>query len=425
MHADANPVPKTDTAKGLPAVAPPSGKFIAQLFLVPLAIVCGCVLIYYVGRGLTVGFRAPDVRPFLEQLRDSNPEIRWRGADGLALLLQKDLAGEVRFVSNPELALDLADLLDEAAKNHDPTEQAIRDSLAKLAGPDADKERERLLKKLEMERSYLEYLTACVGHVMIPAGAPLLSDMALKKEGASEETILLRRRQAVWSLANLGRNLERFTSLPVERQEEVLAQLNQEIARPGKRGDWARKAHDCLAARRQGNAMAIGLDATLAECAKAENPELRKMVALALTYWQGNVEENQLMEQTLVKLAHDDGFGASDDQRLRSLEVRYHAALALARRGSDKTPFQLLAEMLNEEQLERNLRRRHEGRDLPDRDAAQATLANALKVVTELHARQPERDLSKLYPALEQLTRSSQAAVRVEAERVLRELGQR
>src|SRR5262249_30492402 len=196
-------------------------------------------------------------------------------------------------------------------------------------------------------------------------------------------------------------------------------QLDAESAGTGRRSDWAKKAHACLAARREGKSSAMGLDVTLAQCASAEAPELRKMTALALMYWEGDAQENQLMEQTLLKLAFDDGFGAPEDQRLRGLEIRYHAALGLARRGSEKAPLALLQEMLSEDQLEKNLRLRKDGRDVPDRDAAQATLANALKVVAELRARRPDRDLSALEPALEQLTKSSQKALRVEAERVL------
>lgn len=425
MPSEGVPLPQTEPTKGLPPVAPPSGKFIAQLFLVPLAIVCASVCIYYVLRGLTGGFGTPDVRAFLDRLRDPNPDIRWRAADDLAQFLQKDLARDARFASNPELALDLAELLHNAADNHDPNEKSIQEALVKAVGLDADKERTRLLTRLEKERSYLEYLTACLGNVLVPAGVPLLSEMALSEKGVTEEAVLLKRRQAVWSLANLGRNLERFDALAPERQDEVITQLELESTRPGRRGEWAKAAHACLRGRREKRSAALGLDVTLAECARASNPELRKMVALALTYWEGDAGANQLMETTLVKLSHDDGFGAGEDQRLRGLEIRYHAALALARRGSDRVPVPLLVDMLSEEQLQRNLRMKKDGRDVPDQDAAQATLANALKVIAELHARQPERDLSVLRPALEQLMKSQQAALRVEAERVLQLLGQR
>lgn len=425
MPSEGVPISSAEPSKGLPAVAPPSGKFIAQLFLIPLAIVCASVCIYYLLRGMTGGLGTPDVRAFLDRLRDPNPDIRWRAADDLAQFLQKDLARDARFASNPELALDLAELLREAAENHDPNEKSIQEALAKAAGQDADQERTRLLTRLEKERSYLEYLTACLGNVLVPAGVPLLSELALSEKGITEEAILLKRRQAVWSLANLGRNLERFDTLVSERQEEVLTQLEREATQAGRRGDWAKVAQACLRGRRDKQPVALGLDVTLAECAKASNSELRKMTALALTYWEGTARENQLMESTLVKLSHDDGFGAGEDQRLRGLEIRYHAALALARRGSDQVPLPLLVDMLSEEHLQRNLRMKKDGRDVPDQDAAQATLANVLKVIAELHARQPERDLSALRPALEQLTTSSQAALRIEAERVLQMLGQR
>ncbi len=426
MQSDRTPVSPPDTPKGLPAIAPPSGKFLAQLFLVPLAIVCGLIAVYYVAQGLFGGFGRTDVRTYLERLKDPNPDIRWRAADDLAQFLHKDLMSDARVASDPRVALDLAELLQEAIRNYDPMERSTREQLAKATEPEAIRERARLLKKLETERSYLEYLTACLGNLLIPAGVPLLSDMALSREGVNEESVLLKRRQAVWALANLGRHLERFTALPPERQEEALARLAEEAGRPGPRGEWAGKASACLAGRGDDKPTALGLDVVFAECAKADNPELRKMAALALMYWEGDAEENERMEQTLLQLAHDDGFGAQENQRMRGLEVRYHAALALARRGSAKVPLHLLQQMLSEEQLAKDLRLRNkDGRDVPDREAAQATLANALKAITELHRRQPDRDLSALRPALRQLTQSPQAALRVEAERVLQLVSKR
>ena len=69
---------------GLPPVAPPSGKFILQLFLVPGLIVAGLVLVALGLQWLTGAHRNPE--KYLEGLDDPNPEVRWRTAAGTAFL---------------------------------------------------------------------------------------------------------------------------------------------------------------------------------------------------------------------------------------------------------------------------------------------------------------------------------------------------
>src|ERR671922_275266 len=93
---------------GLPPVAPPTGKFLIQLFLVPgliVALVVGLLLIIY---WLINGPRSPE--SYLTKLDDSNPDIRWRAAADLAQILPRDpgLASDAGF------ALELADRLAKA-----------------------------------------------------------------------------------------------------------------------------------------------------------------------------------------------------------------------------------------------------------------------------------------------------------------------
>jgi hypothetical protein len=72
-------------------------------------------------------------------------------------------------------------------------------------------------------------------------------------------------------------------------------------------------------------------------------------------------------------------------------QVRYNAAIALARRGSAKTPWPLLREMLDEGQQLRNFAEPEPGAKKAESDeaAAQATVLEALKAVAEWHRKQP------------------------------------
>jgi hypothetical protein len=111
-------------------------------------------------------------------------------------------------------------------------------------------------------------------------------------------------------------------------------------------------------------------------------------------------------------------------------EVRYNAAAALARRGSDKALDEsvrtALLEMLDEEQQLRNfpvkdekgiVRKDKDGRTQPDVAAAQLTVVSTLRALTELHRRRPELDLSPFKPAVAKLTQSASLGVSTEAKK--------
>ena len=49
----------------------------------------------------------------------------------------------------------------------------------------------------------------------------------------------------------------------------------------------------------------------LLAAAEADDPFLRKLAAHALTFWDATSAENRRIEDTLVRLAHDDGHGTS------------------------------------------------------------------------------------------------------------------
>jgi hypothetical protein len=108
-------------------------------------------------------------------------------------------------------------------------------------------------------------------------------------------------------LASLGESVQRADRLPEERKGEVLAALDRAAdAAPGEQSAWARKAAAAL--RKQAP---LGVVASLAECAGADDPFLRQQAALALTFWGGTPAEDRQAEQVLLKLARDDGHGTA------------------------------------------------------------------------------------------------------------------
>src|SRR5438132_11930664 len=92
----------SDPTKGLPAVLPPSGKHIAQLFLVPLLIVAAVVLVLGTFLWYVLAPRSPDY--YLQGLGSSNADVRWRTAEELARVLPND----EHLAADPAFALDLS-----------------------------------------------------------------------------------------------------------------------------------------------------------------------------------------------------------------------------------------------------------------------------------------------------------------------------
>ena len=430
MRSEAVPPAPADPAKGLPPVVPPSGKFIAQLFLVPGLIVTGAVLLL-IGLGWLVGGPTPE--RFLQRLDSSNPEERWRGAEDLAQVLLRD----EHLAADPGFALDLADRLRHALDAAAPAEQAYAERMKQARSasegtqvqPVEESDPER--KKLEAERNYIHYLMASLSEFTVPAGLPQLEDLADKPDVAAEADALVPRRpeavwasrrpEAVWALGKLGNNLQRFDHLPQDQRQALLATLKAEAA--GTDPDRARCAETArllLQGRQDGKPRLLGLDEVFARCAATGDPFLKSMTALALNFWEGDPAENARLDDVLVTLANTPD-GAAD--RTPVLEVRYNAAVALGRRGSDRARLDLLGEMLDEQrQLQTFRLKGKDGADKPDEATAHTTVVNALRAVTELHRRRPDRDLSDLRPALERLARSEDAALHTEAEHTLQAL---
>jgi hypothetical protein len=447
-------------SRGLPPVTPPSGKFLAKLFLVPLLIAAGIIaiaagIIWLGGLG---GPRTP--AQFIEKLDKSNADVRWRAAADLAQVLLRD----DQLASNPGFALDLAERLRKAMDSAAPTERALNDRLAKhphlverlsrLVQNQTDHERDRSdpewkaletdWKKLEPDLNYILYLSSCLGNFMLPTGAPLLSELAMQEEGEVNIVETLRRRRAVWALANLGANLDRFDRLPSDRQEAIREQLEQEAAGGEPRGTWAWATRENLQGRQAGQPRTMGVAVALVQCSEfgfarqyRRDPFLRELAGYAMGFWRGSPDEDQMMDEALVALTQDDGQGSEalarlfinhEEQQRDSLpvtddpgvRVRYNAVAALARRGSERTRLDMLEDMLDEQlQMKMHRLRRQDGTEVPDQATAIVTVVTALKAVAALHEQRPELVASRpsLSAAIERLKESGNPAVRTEAER--------
>jgi hypothetical protein len=280
-------------------VVPPSGRFIAQLFLVPGLIVAGAVIVLLGFSWLAGGPRSADA--FLRDLDSPNSDIRWRTASDLAQVLKRD----ERLATDPVFGLKLAGLLQQAMAEMDRAERARTGPGFAMTAEATARERKEALAR----RGYVQYLAASVGNLTTPVGGPILAELAKKSPSRDPQTEALLRRQAVWALASLGEGLQRFAKLPEEQRTDVLDQLDQAAATmTGEQARWARQSSEALHKRGP-----LGVVAALADCAEADDPFLRKLTAHALGFWDGTAEENRRIEATLLKLARDDGHGTAID----------------------------------------------------------------------------------------------------------------
>jgi hypothetical protein len=297
MQHEASVPSASETPKGLPPVAPPSGRFIVQLFLVPGLIVAVAVLLLLGFKFLVGGTRTPD--EFLRDLDSANPDVRWRAASDLAQVLNRPES--LSLASDPKFGLELGKRLNDSLEDIRRVEQTA----FKTKGKQGDKERESALQVLAPKRHFALFLINCLGNMTVPVGAPLLRKVARNTEGNDPQWIALRRRRAVWALANLGNNLSRFQELSSPEKEAAIATLEGETTGAKPRSEWAKAAFEYLTAKGP-----LHVDETLVECARDDDPFLRVMVAFALKYWDGPD-----VERTLQNLARDDGHGMAIEVR--------------------------------------------------------------------------------------------------------------
>jgi hypothetical protein len=286
-----------DPAKGLPPVVAPSGRFIVQLFLVPALIVGGLLAVVVALTWLSGAGRVGSRKDYLANLRSANPDIRWRTASDLAQTLRSDekLGGDVDF------GLDLTEVYRQALDDLRRFEKEAAEPAGESSG-DAAQKLTKARQKFLSQRSYVQYLGNCLGNLRTPVGEVALAGMARNPALADVKSAALLRRQAVWSLAALGHNLQEARRAPAGQKAAVLEQLDRA---PVSSTD-ARRAADSL--RVQGRS--AGIEALL-ECAEADDPFLRKLTAHALTFWSGMPAEDRQIEDALLRLARDDGHGTA------------------------------------------------------------------------------------------------------------------
>lgn len=305
------PIPPITTngeaVRGLPPVTPPSSRHIVQMFVVPgvivggvvmLALVCSGVFNYFFGFGLS-----QNPKDFVELLENPNPDVRWRAANDLAQVLKRN----DELASDAKLGLKLADLLSRELALTNQEEKNLLFQAKDLT----DKEQQAEREKLKSRREYIRFLSACLGNMTVPVGAPVLIDMAKNAGGGDpkNKSVASLRRHAVWVLANLGENLKRYPKLPQTRRDQVLANFKVEAADgPEQRRHLAELTVAYLEGKKD-----LGVIAALAELAdptKTEDIDLREMVAYAFTFWDGTLAENAVAEKALVRLAGDRGNGS-------------------------------------------------------------------------------------------------------------------
>lgn len=292
--------PPADPARDLPPVQPPSGRFIAQLFLVPALIVLAIVLLVLAMNYLLVGGHSAD--QFLARIDSDNADIRWRGANDLAQVLKRKESQALK--TDVPFALALVERLERSLGSLREEERAI-------AGQLKDKEAEpaSAFRRLEAQRNFVNFLAACLGDFYVPAGVPVLCDLIGSDDSPDVLHGTMRRRQALWALCNLGENLKAFRNeLKPEHRNLVLAQLRKELdstdasrrkaAKNGlfHLGEFADEADGDL----------VHVDRVLSDAARAEDRFLREQLAFAFNFWDG-----PQAEPTLLRLARDDGFGTT------------------------------------------------------------------------------------------------------------------
>jgi hypothetical protein len=310
MQSEAAVPGNNDLPKGLPPVTPPSGRFIVQLFLVPgliIAVVVGILL----GFGYLVGgSRTP--AGYLRDLDSPNADVRWRCAHDLALVLKRPET--LALASDAKFGLDIAQRLRNALGDLEQAEKATAERTRNLAPGEQD----AAWRALAPQRNHVLYLTACLGSFTVPVGASVLSDMALRADGPDIKGTAMRRRRAVWALANLGENLQRrYLGNKAQPGDKVLSEaqkdaivvvLKQESKGDGARAVWAEGALWFVYKPNATDAFKpvcrVRVDQTLERCAQADEPYLRELVAHALNFWDGDC-----IEPALLRLARDDGHG--------------------------------------------------------------------------------------------------------------------
>jgi hypothetical protein len=124
---DVQPDPDQSPPVDLPPVEPPSAGFIIQLFVVPGLIVLAVVGIWAMFGQLAAGEQ--DWTKLVAELSNNNEHRRWRGAHGLAQMLQADQqrkAPEQTLTQNPVIVGELTQLLSKELAKSAPSTKDLK-----------------------------------------------------------------------------------------------------------------------------------------------------------------------------------------------------------------------------------------------------------------------------------------------------------
>ncbi len=365
-------------------------------------------------------------RAFLERIDNPNPDVRWRGANDLAQTLPRD----PKLAADPDFALKLDQRLDAALKVNEANERDLNNRLANLAPEQKEAERARL----RQEREYIQYLIACVGHFIAPTAVPILRRVAEQDDGMDPAPLERRRRQALFSLAMLGQNAAGFPAMRLEDRSNLMNKLDK-LRSDANLTQWAEPAWKNLQARDEKRGDSMGIEETLRKCGGSDDPVLREYTAWVANFWNGTDKENAVIDAVLTELLHDNGRGHDLSDTLAETQpnaavqpretpgyiIRINAALALCRRGSHQIDKELgfLAELLDEQNLDKHLRESKNGQEEPNRYKVQQTIVETLAALKTLHVARPDLDLSPLRPAIEVLTKSTNNTLAAKAKETL------
>jgi hypothetical protein len=405
--------------RSLPPVEAPNARLIVQLFLVPLVLVLLVIgLIVLLFGGLGAGPQTP--KEFMEGLRSPSEIKRWKTAQDLAQVLPRK--PELR--SDVEFALQMTELLEKERQKPPPPPPA------KGKQPDPNE-----------VPDMLDYLPAALGSFRIPVGLPMLQEIVranADKAREQERGYRVRFRNALFAIGLLGSRLNEFDALPQEEKEAILAKLQAEAGPDTGRKTWARLAHEHLSARMTAGPGKEVKDTyeiveTLRLGARAPDEYARKFTILALANWRlpksdelllqmaldtsplQYYGENDLQDEERDKDGRKSPYSAEEDAKRAQREIGYNAALALARRGSESTPWRIVKETLDEEKLTKIYEKDNHGAPASRMIVISLmALREGLKQNPKLLDKEPE-----VRTAVQQLTKSGNAAISVEAERFL------
>ena len=438
---------------GLPPVAPPSGKLMLQLFLVPGLIVAFLVAAWLVG-GWLFGV-SYSKETFLKNLNDPNAEVRSRTAEQLAQVLLRDDA----LASDSDFAWRLALLLDKTRDSARAAEQSYADRVKTLSKEDADAERH----KLEPDRNFVSYLSACLGGFMVPVGAPVLKDLAVQKQGIDPRALRCNGGRPSGRWPTSAKTSSAYDKLDGPQKDAVLDQLRDAVGRgrgrgsgglpetagrpegcgPGQAGRAGRFATRRLAARRPRGAAEAGAGRGRRPRRRRRPHRVQPRPGRSLPARAVRVRHELLARRRRGQRPDAGRPGRAHSGRRRGrrqarrplggeerqpdrggleipgLQIRFNAAVALARFGGQGARVDVLKDMLDENYLRENLvlRPRDSGPDRPNEEVIGQTLLSALKAVAELHKLRPDLDLSTLKPEVDALAASGNPDVRTEAEK--------